>query len=170
METMVGMSRLADDYGLDVWVWYPAMDEDYSNAETVAFALEEWAEVFSRLPRIDAVFVPGGDPGHTPPRHLMALLEQQTASLRRFHPEAEMWVSPQGFSAGWLEEFLSLLEAGPEWLSGVVYGPQNRLSLPEFRRRVPERYPIRHYPDITHTLRCQYPPPDWDVAYALTLG
>ena len=27
---------------------------------------KEWDEVFRKLPRIDAVFVPGGDPGHTP--------------------------------------------------------------------------------------------------------
>jgi hypothetical protein len=34
---------------------------------------------------------------------------------------------------------------------------------------VPKRYGIRFYPDITHSLRSQYPVPDWDVAYALTL-
>src|SRR4029077_3585758 len=62
MEMMIGMSRLADDYGLDVWIWYPAMDKDYSDPRTVELALEEWAAVFSKLPRIDAVFVPGGDP------------------------------------------------------------------------------------------------------------
>ena len=38
------------------------------------------------------------------------------------------------------------------------------------RARVPERYPVRDYPDITHSLRCQYPVPDWDLAYALTEG
>src|SRR5262249_6569195 len=32
------------------------------------------------------------------------------------------------------------------------------------------RYPIRDYPDITHSLRCQYPVPDWDLAYSLTEG
>ena len=32
MEMMAGMSQLADEYGLDVWLWYPAMDEDYSDA------------------------------------------------------------------------------------------------------------------------------------------
>ena len=53
--------------------------------------------------RIDAVFVPGGDPGHTRPKVLMALLEKQAANLRRFHPHAQMWVSPQSFSRrhGW---------------------------------------------------------------------
>ena len=35
---------------------------------------------------------------------------------------------------------------------------------------MPAKYPIRDYPDITHSLRCQYPVPDWDVAYSLTEG
>ena len=33
MEMMVGMSRLADDYGLDVWIWYPAMDRGLRRPE-----------------------------------------------------------------------------------------------------------------------------------------
>src|SRR5258708_37479985 len=77
MEMMTGMSKLAADYGLDVWIWYPAMDKDYSNPATVEFALKEWAEVFKKLPRVDAVFVPGDDPAHTQPISLMALLVKQ---------------------------------------------------------------------------------------------
>jgi len=169
IETMTGMSRICDDYGLDVWIWYPALDPDYSRPEQVDFALKEWAEVFRRLPRIDAVFVPGGDPGHTPPKHLMPLLEKQAASLRKFHPKAQMWVAPQGFSTAWLEEFYQILRTEPKWLDGVVFGPQIRVSLATLRAAVPRRYPIRHYPDITHTLRCQYPVPDWDAAFQLTL-
>jgi hypothetical protein len=145
------------------------MDEDYSDPATVAFALEEWGEVFRQLPRIDAIFVPGGDPGHTRPGILMAMLEQQAPVLHQYHPEAQIWVAPQGFSQAWLDEFLQILREGqPEWLGGVVFGPQVRVSLPELRAAVPERYPIRHYPDITHCRQCQYPVPDWDVAYALT--
>ena len=170
LEMMIGMSKICADYGLDVWIWYPAMDANYADPKTVSHALEEWSEVFRKLPRIDAVFVPGGDPGHTQPKYLMALLEKQAASLRRFHPDAQMWVSPQGFSAEWIDEFFALLKAKPPWLSGVVYGPQVRVSLPELRKAVPAKYPIRDYPDITHSLRCQYPVPDWDVAYALTEG
>jgi hypothetical protein len=170
LEMMTGMSRICADYGLDVWIWYPAMDADYANPTTVEHALTEWAEVFQKLPRIDAVFVPGGDPGHTRPKVLMALLEKQAANLRRFHPSAQMWVSPQGFSQEWLDEFLSLVRAEPAWLGGLVYGPQVRISLPELRKAVPAKYPIRDYPDITHSLRCQYPVPDWDVAYSLTEG
>ena len=88
LEMMVEMSRIADDYGLDVWIWYPAMDKDYADPEDVEFALQEWGGVFEKLPRIDAVFVPGGDPGHTQPQHLLALLEKQTASLHQYHPKA----------------------------------------------------------------------------------
>lgn len=123
---MIEMSRLIDSYGLDVWIWYPALDKDYSDPKTVEFALNEWGEVFRKLPRIDAVMVPGGDPGHTQSKHLMALLEKQTANLRRYHPNA--------------------------------------------RRAVPKRYAIRNYPEITHSRHCQHVAPDWDVAFALTLG
>ncbi len=67
LETMAGVSALAHKYGLDLWIWYPALDEDYSDPATVDFALKEWGEIFDLLPRIDAIMVPGGDPGHAPP-------------------------------------------------------------------------------------------------------
>ncbi|HMJ65222.1 MAG TPA: hypothetical protein VK615_07705, partial [Candidatus Binatia bacterium] len=121
-------------------------------------------------PRVDAVFVPGGDPGHTQPKVLFNLLEKQTANLRRFHPGAQMWVSPQSFNAAWFEEFFELMHQEPAWLSGIVYGPQVRISLPELRAKIPSRYPIRDYPDITHSRHCQYPVPDWDLAFAMTEG
>jgi hypothetical protein len=170
LEMMAHMSQIGADYGLDVWIWYPAMDADYADSKTVEHAITEWAEVFKKLPRIDAVFVPGGDPGHTKPGPLMALLEKQTANLRRFHPNAQMWVSPQSFSQVWLDEFLAIVRAEPAWLAGIAYGPQTRVSLPQLRKALPARYPIRDYPDITHSLRCQYAVPDWDLAYSLTEG
>jgi len=166
---IAGMSRIADSYGLDVWLWYPAMDNDYSDPKIVDSALHEWGEVFANLPRIDDVFVPGGDPGHTRPKILMALLEKQTENLHRYHPNARMWVSPQGFDQAWMDEFLDILKHDqPAWLSGLVFGPQVRLSLPRLRELAPRRYPIRLYPDITHSRQCQFPVPDWDVAYAVT--
>ena len=169
IDMMAGMSRLAADYGLDVWIWYPAMDADYGKPETVEFALKEWADVFRALPRVDAVLVPGGDPGHTPPRLMFPLLEKQTASLRRFHPQATMWLSPQGFGHDDMEYCLSYLaEKKPAWLAGAVFAPWVHMELSEFRRRVPAQYPIRYYPDITHTRNCQYPIADWDRAFALT--
>jgi hypothetical protein len=170
LRMMAEVSRIAGEYGLDVWVWYPAMDKDYADPKTVEFALKEWAEVFKALPRIDAVFVPGGDPGHTRPKVLFDLLEKQTANLKKYHPNAAMWMSPQSFTGPWMKEFYDLIRKEPAWLAGVVYGPQVRVPLPKLRAAVPKTIPIRDYPDITHSLRCQYPVPDWDVAFALTEG
>ncbi len=168
MQMMVEMSRICADYGLDVWIWYPALDKDYGDPKTVEFALNEWGEVFKKLPRIDQIFVPGGDPGSTPPKLLMNLLEKQSANLHRYHPNAGMWVAPQGFTQEWLNEFLGIVRTEPKWLSGIVYGPQSRLTLPQMRAAVPAKYPIRHYPDITHSRQSQFPVPDWDLAFALT--
>jgi len=168
MRMMTEMSRLADSYGLDVSIWYPAMDRDYTNTQTVDFALKEWGDVFSKLPRVDALFVPGGDPGHTRPTALFSLLEKQAANLHRFHPNAQIWLSPQSFDKDQLEEFFHELDKSPAWLTGIVYGPQIRIPLTECRKRTPARYPIRNYPDITHTHHCQYPVPDWDLAFAVT--
>jgi len=168
IDTMIGMSRICDEYGLDVWIWYPALDRDYSDPKTVEFALNEWGEVFKKLPRIDAILVPGGDPGHTQPKYLMALLERQTENLHRYHPNAKMWVAPQGFSQEWMDEFLGIVKTEPKWLAGVVYGPQCRLPLPKLREALPAKIPIRHYPDITHSRHSQFAVPDWDTAYALT--
>ncbi len=171
LEMMIGMSAIADKYGLDVWIWYPAMDSDYADPKTVEFALREWGDVFRKLPRVDVVFVPGGDPGHTAPATLMALLARQSDNLRKHHPKARIWVSPQSFDNQWLGDFLSGLGRDqPDWLGGVVFGPQVRIDIADLRARVPARYPIRNYPDITHSRQCQYPVADWDVAFALTEG
>jgi len=170
LETMVGVSTIAAKYGVDLWIWYPALDEDYTDPATIDFALHEWGEIFDALPRIDAIMVPGGDPGHAAPGVLMALLEKQTQNLHRSHPAAQMWVSPQGYSDAWMEEFVGILNGNPAWLTGVVYGPWVYGSMQWFREIIPARYPIRNYPDITHSLDSQLPVPDWDVAYALTQG
>src|SRR5581483_5187534 len=31
IDMMVAMSRICDEYGIDVWIWYPALDQDYSD-------------------------------------------------------------------------------------------------------------------------------------------
>lgn len=171
MEMMCGMSQLADNYGLDVWIWFPALDTNYFRASLMTAALKEWGEVFAALPRVDALFVPGGDPGHTEPKHLMALLEKQAENLHRFHPKAQVWMSPQGFDQQWFDEFMQILQRDqPKWLTGIVHGPQVRFSPKQLRQIIPSRYPIRLYPDITHSRQCQYPVTQWDVAYSVAEG
>lgn len=167
-EMMVGMAGLAADYGLDVWVWYPAIEEDYTKPGMVTKALAEWGEVLGRLPRLDAVLVPCGDPGHTPPEVLFPMLEKQAAQLKKRHPNATWWVAPQGFNAPKQAMFKTLIAQNPAWLTGVAYGPWMLMDLPEFRKWIPARYPIRMYPDITHSHRCQFPVPDWDFPFVVT--
>ena len=62
MDMMAEMSRIANEYGLDVSIWYPAMDPDYSNPKTVEFALEEWGEVFRNACRVST---PSSSPAAT---------------------------------------------------------------------------------------------------------
>jgi hypothetical protein len=81
-----------------------------------------------------------------------------------------MWVSTQGFDKTWLDEFYAIVAREPAWLTGVVYGPHTRDDLPAARAALPKRYPIRHYPDITHTRECEFPVPDWDLSFASTEG
>ena len=168
IDMMAEMSRICAEYGIAVWIWFPAMDKDYADPATVASALKEWTEVYRRLPRIDAVFVPGGDPGHTEPKYLFALLEKQKQEMRQYHPKGQMWMSPQNFDATWFAEYLDLMKAEPAWLDGIVYGPWTRITIQELRAKIPARYPIRYYPDITHTIHAEFPVPEWDVAFAVT--
>ena len=81
-----------------------------------------------------------------------------------------MWISLQGFNDEEMEYFYHYLETEqPDWLRGVVCGPGSP-SIFETRSRLPQRYLLRHYPDITHCVRCQYPVLRWDQAFALTYG
>jgi len=100
---------------------------------------------------------------------MFALLEKQTANLKKYHPKAQMWMSPQAFHGAWLDEFHQIMSARPAWLSGVVHGPQVDDSPAELRALIGRDYGIRLYPDITHSHSAQYPVPDWDRALYATL-
>lgn len=168
MDMMVLMNDMLDKYGLDAWIWYPLMFGDYTKIENVNKGIAECTEVFKKLKKVDAVFVPGGDPGHTPPKILFRYLEKQAGVLRQFHPKAEMWVSPQGFTGEWMNEFFELLKQDNAWLTGIVYGPQISMDINSLRKLIPAKYPLRRYPDLSHSLDAQYPVPNWDFAFAAT--
>ncbi len=170
MQMMIEMSRIAADYGIECWIWYPAMEKDYGDPATVTKALKDWGDVIRQLPRVDALFVPGGDPGHTAPKDLFPMMEKQAVQLKKLHPAAKLWMSPQGFNAEWMEDFYRIMKSQPAWLEGIVFGPQQRESLYDLQAKLPKQYKIRFYPDITHSLRAQYPVPDWDYAYQVTLN
>ena len=95
-------------------------------------------------------------------------MDKQKQELRKFHPKGQMWMSPQNFDATWFAEYLDLMKGEPKWLDGVVYGPWTRITIQQLRAKIPARYPIRYYPDLTHTIHAEFPVPEWDVAYAVT--
>jgi hypothetical protein len=168
MEMMIRMDKILEKYNLNVWIWYPEMFGDYTKPEVVEKSLEDNRKIFSQLPKIDAIFVPGGDPGNQPPKVLFNYLEKEASLLHQFHPKAEMWVSPQGFNSAKMDEFVQLLKEEPGWLTGVVHGPGIFLDVNELRKIVPAKYPIREYPDITHSVMSQYPVDNWDFAFGVT--
>lgn len=170
MEMMTRVSEIVQKYGLRCSVYYPALAENYADPKTVASELRVWGDVFRKLPQIDSLFVPGGDPGHTDPAILFPFLAKVAAVLHQSHPHAAVWVSAQGFDAGQMNRFYALVATRPAWLTGVVVGPQSRDSLIVQRAHIPAQIPIRFYPDIAHTLQAQFPVPEWDEAYALTEG
>jgi hypothetical protein len=170
LETFLGISKLLEKYGLDCDLYYPEMRKDYSDPAQVAAELRDFEDLVKAMPRMDALYVPGGDPGHAAPEALFPLLEAEAAIARKYHPGATIWVSAQGFDAPQYERFYALLARQPEWLTGVFFGPQSRDSMETQRRRIPQRYPLQFYPDIAHTMHAQFPVPQWDPVFALTEG
>lgn len=172
IEMMIKQAQIIDSYGMDVWIWYPNVGEDYSNPDAVRKELDEREEIFKKLKRIDVVFVPGGDPGDLHPDILFEWLKQVAEVLNKYHPKAKIWVSPQAFrpTKQWLDAFYNNVNRRFPWFRGVVFGPWVQTPLPEIRKIVHPDIPIRRYPDITHSISCQYPVKDWDLAFAMTLG
>lgn len=166
----IDLANLIASYGLDVMFWIPAL-EDLSKPEEAEKALKIRRQIFESCKRIDVVLVPGGDDGENPAEYLMPWLEKMAPLLHETHPNAQLWVSNQTFEHPENDYFFRYLEEKkPNWLTGVAYGPWIKMTLEELRQRTPQQYLVRHYPDITHCVRCQYPVPDWDRAFAHTLG
>ncbi|KPL10535.1 hypothetical protein AMJ85_05555 [candidate division BRC1 bacterium SM23_51] len=163
------LSAICERYGLDYWVWTPA-PFDLNDTDHRSASLDEHEAFYAACPRLDAVFFPGGDPGDNHPKLVMLFLEDLSKRLAKYHPRAKIWISLQGFNRGRVNFFYGwLAEHEPDWLGGIVAGPSSP-PIPATRKRLPKRYGLRHYPDITHTVRCQYPVAWWDPAFAFTLG
>ena len=165
----IKMSEICDTYDIEYWVWTPAtVDLNDQDLRQEQLALHE--ANYKDIPRLDNVFFPGGDPGHNHPREVMPFLKDLYSRLIKYHPDAGIWISLQGFSQEQIDYFYQYLhEYQPTWLRGVVSGPSSP-SISETRYRLPTQYRHRHYPDITHNVRCDYPAQDFDQAFALTIG
>ncbi|MEQ8882913.1 MAG: hypothetical protein RLQ12_24950 [Cyclobacteriaceae bacterium] len=168
-EMNVEMSKICDKYDIEYWVWTPGT-VDLKDPELRSQQLDIHEANYKQVPRLDNIFFPGGDPGHNHPREVMPFLKDLYARLIKYHPDAGMWISLQGFSAEQVDYFYQYLEIHkPTWLRGVVSGPSSP-PISETRFRLPKQYLHRHYPDITHNVRCDYPAQNFDQAFALTVG
>ena len=164
-----GISRICRKYGLDYWYHFAAPD-DPTDPEARRKRLAESDSVFRVTPHLDHVFVPGGDPGEAHPRDLFPYMEELNELLHKYHPEAKIWFSLQKYDAERTDYALSYMEREqPDWIEGVVDGPWGP-PVELIRARLPEQYPIRAYPDITHNMRSQFPVPWWDPALYHTNG
>jgi hypothetical protein len=163
------LSEICDRYDLDYWVWTPVVF-DLRDQALRAAELKRHESLYGACPRLNAVFVPGGDPGANPPELLLPFLEGLGGRLMARHSDARVWLSLQWFNDAQIDQVYQYIDGRkPGWLGGLVAGPSSP-PIPETRRRLPANYKLRHYPDITHTVRCQYPVPWWDPAFSLTLG
>lgn len=163
------LSEICYNYGLDYWAWTPA-DADLSNEVKFKEEVKKHVEFYKSCPRLDGIFFPGGDPGDNHPKYVMPFLKAIAEELKKYHPNAGVWISLQGFNNEQVDYFYEYLEKNnPEWLAGVVSGPSSP-DMASTRFRLPAKYKHRHYPDLTHTVRCQYPTENWDQAFALTEG
>lgn len=168
-EFLVEASKMADEYDLDVSLWHPNND-----GETVEEAAKRRGDIYKTMPRLNVVFPPGGDPGEFYPDEFILRCKEISKALKKSHPDAQMWPSAQQPHSipTWGEEFIEEMEKLPEEIDGVIHGPNHAFPLETLRRRLPSKYPIRLYPDITHNVRCEYPVhfdrDDWH--FALTTG
>ncbi len=163
------LSDICARYEMAYWLWVPA-NFDLQDTVKRTQHLDQHEALFRDCTRLDALFFPGGDPGDNPPKVVIPFLEDLSRLLLKYHPRAKIWLSMQGFEKPAVDFVHAWInESQPNWLGGLVAGPSSP-PLPETRARLPQRYGLRDYPDITHTVRCQFPVAWWDPAFALTLG
>lgn len=163
------ISEICARYEMQYWIWSPA-DFDLKDAPKRTKALEEREAFFRDCQRLDGVFFPGGDPGNNEPEDVVPFLEDLAKVLARHHPRAKVWLSMQGYEKPQVEIVHNWInQSMPDWLGGLVAGPSSP-PIPQTRARLPKKYGLRDYPDITHTVRCQFPVVWWDPAFNLTLG
>ena len=170
-EFLTEASRLADAIDLDVSLWH-ANDDN----ETEEESLLARRELYSSMPRLDYLFVPGGDPGEMEASAFVDRCKKISRLLKNIHPEAQFHPSAQAPHTypDWGKVFTDCIKDEPDEIDMVIMGPNHAYPIHELRAKISEKYPMRFYPDITHNLRCEYPVnflhDDWHFALANTLS
>ena len=162
--------KAAKALDLKVSLWYPNSEKDKDEL------LANRKSFFNNNPGVDYLFVPGADPGSLPADELFELLGKIRKILDEYSPSTELWPSaqmPHGYP-GWGEKFVELANGSRNIISGVITGPNHAFDIFTLRQKLNGDIPIRFYPDITHTLRCEHPVhnenDDWHYAWQAALG
>ncbi len=165
----IKLGEICAKYDMDYWVWTPVTFDLKDKTKREA-ELNMHEDFYKATPRLDHIFLPGGDPGDNHPSEVMPFLEELYKRVIKYHPNGKVWLSLQGFNTEQIDYFYDYLKTHqPKWFAGVVSGPSSP-PIAETRYRLPAQYQHRQYPDITHSVRCQFPVEQFDQAYALTLG
>lgn len=170
-EMLEHLSKIIDKYGMDVMLWYPNLG-NFDTQEDIDNQLKERELVFKSLSRLDRLVIPSGDPGELHPDQLFSFAEKISNLLRKYHPQANIRLTLQAFhqSDEWVNRFFYHVNNRPPWLKGLTISPWLKIAPTQFRKMIATELEIHHYPDITHNLNCQYPVPNWDLAFAIGLG
>lgn len=172
--TLIHWSTIAHSYGMDVSMWCPNANKNYDLPEIRCEELAVREEIFSKIPYLDSILIPAGDPGELKPHQFFQVVGESMRILHKYHPNAKVYISQQGFSLSKeeCEEFYEEVAKQPDWLYGLCYAPWNPDTIEEMQRRIPQKYRdrTRFYPDITHNATCQFEVPEWDIAFVLSQG
>lgn len=164
------VNEKAKTLDMDISFWCPNDDKSLEDTARIR------ADFFKNQPYGDIYFPPGSDPGDFPAGELVDRVTHITREIRKFRPDMQLWPSaqsPDGFGK-WGDDFIEKMNELPDEIDGIITGPNCAMPLHELRKRLPMKYPIRLYPDITHNVRCEYPVhfdrDDWHYALAATLS
>lgn len=163
-------SERAKQLDIDVSFWYP------NDEKCIAESVKDRVEFFENITNAHVYFPPGGDPGEFEADEFINRTKEISKAIKKIHPDIKVYPSaqsPHGMGT-WGDVFINEMEKLPEEIDGIITGPNCAMPLHDLRKRLPAKYPIRLYPDITHNVRCEYPVhfdrDDWHYALASTLS
>lgn len=165
-------SEIAKEYGMDIWLTEYFNDEGAETPEGKRRMIESRDRLYRSKTHIDHLSIKSGDPGELPLDEFFEVSRECAARLRKYHPDAKVWLLPQRVVEAPEEYFLEFCERAnqADWIDGVGFGPWSRLTLAQLRSRIRPDLPIRIFPDIGHNYACQYPLRALDLPMAMTLG
>ncbi|MBZ5857602.1 beta-N-acetylhexosaminidase family protein [Flavihumibacter profundi] len=168
-EMNAAISGICDKYDLDYWIWVPAQFDLHDVAKRNHY-LDRIVTICKMSPRLNGIFFPGGDPGDNSPETVLPLLSDMAGILKKYHPEAKVWLSLQGYTPAQNQAVYKYVQdQKPVWLGGLVTGPSSP-PIEETRASIPASYQVRYYPDLTHNIRCDWQVPYWDPVFSFTEG